>query len=362
MNEVLYLVLENGAVFQGKSFGAKGEAVGEIVFTTGMTGYLETLTDPSYYGQILVHTFPMIGNYGIIPPDFESKIVGPAAVIVKEWCKGPSNFRSQGTLDHFMKEHKVPGLYGIDTRALTKLIREQGNMKGILTDDPTKAKTMNWESQGSKEPVPYVSTRSVYEERAGTARYRVAILDFGIKENIKRELLKRGCDLIVFPYSATKEDILSVNPDGILLSNGPGDPMDNMTVISNLKRIIETGIPILGICLGHQLLALANGFRTTKLAYGHRGANQPVRELATGKVFISSQNHGYAVEKESVDPAIAIATYDNGNDGTCEGLEYINQPIFSVQFHPEGCGGPKDTAFLFDKFIKHMEVSRNAVK
>lgn len=362
MSESLYLVLENGAVFQGKSFGAKREAMGEIVFTTGMTGYIETLTDPSYYAQIIVHTFPMIGNYGIIPPDFESKRIGASAMIVKEWCQEPSNFRSQGNLDQFLKEHKVPGLYGIDTRALTKLIREKGNMKGIITEDPAKAKAINWENNECKEPVPFVSTKTIYEESAGTARYRVAIIDFGIKENIKRELLKRGCDLIVFPYNTTKEDILSVSPDGILLSNGPGDPKDNLTVIENLKGVMGTGLPILGICLGHQLLALASGFRTTKLAYGHRGANQPVRELATGKVFISSQNHGYTVEKESIDPAIAIATYDNGNDGTCEGLEYINQPIFSVQFHPEGCGGPKDTSFLFDKFIKHMEVSRNAVK
>ena len=362
MTETFYLVLENGTVFQGKSFGAKGEAVGEIVFTTGMTGYLETITDPSYYGQILVHTFPMIGNYGIIPPDFESKSVGAAAVIVKEWCKEPSNFRSEGTLDHFLKAQKVPGSYGIDTRALTKLIREQGNMRGILTANPIKAETMDWESCGRKEPVACVSTRSVYEEKAETARYRVAILDFGIKENIKRELLKRSCDLVVFPYDADKEDILSVNPDGILLSNGPGDPKDNRTVINNLKSIIESGLPILGICLGHQLLALASGFRTTKLAYGHRGSNQPVRELATGKVYMSSQNHGYTVEKESIHPAIAISTYDNGNDGTCEGLEYINRPIFSVQFHPEGCVGPKDTAYLFDKIIHHMEVSRNAAK
>lgn len=362
MSEELYLVLENGDIFKGKSFGAKHEAVGEIVFTTGMTGYIETLTDPSYCGQIIVHTFPMIGNYGIISTDFESKSVKAAAVIVKEWCHEPSNFRNEETLDHFLKKQKVPGLYGIDTRALTKIIREYGNLRGMITTNPKSADTIHWEEHVLKNPVASVSTKSKYEVKSEESKYKVALLDFGLKENIKRELLRRGCDLVIFPYDATKDDILAVKPDGIMLSNGPGDPRDNEVVIENLKEIIKTGLPIFGICLGHQLLALASGFETRKLTYGHRGSNQPVQEVATGKVYMSSQNHGYAVDQLSIDESIATMTFFNRNDNTCEGVEYKNQPIFSVQFHPEGCGGPQDTLFLFDKFIKLLEVSRNAAK
>ncbi len=362
MSDVAYLILENGDIFQGKRFGAVREVVGDVVFTTGMTGYVETLTDPSFYGQILVHTFPMIGNYGIIPSDFESKTVGAAAVIVKEWCQEPSNFRGEGTLDYFLKEHNIPGLYGIDTRALTKTIREYGNPYGIITSNPRIAETIHWKEYTIHNPVEHVSTNMVYEDKAIKTKYRVAILDFGLKRNIKRELLKRGCDLVVFPYNATREDILRSKPDGILLSNGPGDPKDNKEVVRNLVKIIETDLPIFGICLGHQLLALASGFETTKLKYGHRGSNQPVMELATGKVYMSSQNHGYAVKTETIDEEIAAPLFSNQNDGTCEGIEYKKQPMFSIQFHPEGCGGPQDTQFLFDKFIGLMEVRRNATK
>lgn len=362
MSEIAYLVLENGEIFQGKSFGSKREAVGEIVFTTGMTGYIENLTDLSFYGQIIVHTFPLIGNYGVIPNDFESKKAGPAAVIVKEWCQEPSNFRSEKNLDQFLKEHNIPGLYGIDTRALTKIIREHGNLNGMITTNPRVIDKLDWKDYRLYNPVASVSTKAVYEEKTEKSKYKVAFLDFGLKENIKRELLKRGCDLTVFPYNSNRDIILKSNPDGIVLSNGPGDPEDNKEVVRNLKKIIETNLPIFGICLGHQLLALANGFQTTKLKYGHRGSNQPVIEHSTGRVYMSSQNHGYAVENESIDNTIAIPLFNNLNDGTCEGIEYKKHPVFSVQFHPEGCGGPQDTQFLFDRFIALMEVNKNAAK
>jgi carbamoyl-phosphate synthase small subunit len=362
MSDTVYLLLESGKVFKGKRFGAKREAIGEIVFTTGMTGYLETLTDPSYYGQIIVQTFPLIGNYGIIPEDFESKMVGAAAYIVKDWCQEPSNFRCEGTLDAFLNKHNIPGMYGIDTRALTKIIREYGTLNGIITTSLKEAEKLNFKSYTIHNPVAIVSTQKIYEEKPKKAKFRVALIDFGLKGNIKKELLKRGCDLTVFPYNATKEDILSSKPDGIMLTNGPGDPKDNKIVISNLKEIIETNTPIFGICLGHQLLALANGFQTTKLKYGHRGANQPVRDLATGRIYITSQNHGYAVKNDSINKTIAVQIFNNLNDGTCEGIEYKNHPVFSVQFHPEACGGPHDTQFLFDKFIEIMEVNKYATK
>lgn len=362
MSDTAYLILENGEIFKGKRFGAKQDAVGEIVFTTGMTGYLETITDPSYYGQIIIHTFPLIGNYGVIPADFESKTVGAAAVIVKEWCREPSNFRCEGTLDNFLKEHNIPGLYGIDTRALTKIIREYGTLNGIITTNPRIADKISLKTYSIHDPVAYVSTGDIYEEKGSKSKYKVALLDFGLKKNLKKELLMRGCDLTVFPYNATKEEIFMCNPDGIILSNGPGDPRDNTIVIENLKKIIGTGIPVFGICLGHQLLALASGFQTMKLKYGHRGSNQPVLDLTSGKVYMSSQNHGYAVMNESINEEVAIPIFRNLNDGTCEGMEYKKHPIFSVQFHPEGCGGPQDTEFLFDKFIALMEVNRYAVK
>lgn len=361
-SDTAYLILENGEVFTGKSFGARREAVGEIVFTTGMTGYIETLTDPSYYGQIIVHTFPLIGNYGMISADFESKSVGASAVIVKDWCREPSNFRCEGNLDNYLKEQNIPGLYGIDTRALTKVLREYGTLRGMITRKLRTADTINWEKHSIHNPVAFVSTKYIYEENAARARYKVALMDFGLKENIKRDLLMRDCDLVVLPFDTGRDEILKINPDGIVLSNGPGDPKENEQVIKNLKHIMETGLPIFGICLGHQLLALANGFQTSKLKYGHRGSNQPVVELRTKRVYISSQNHGYAVENASIDGKLAASIFFNLNDGTCEGLEYKKYPAFSVQFHPEGCAGPQDTQFLFDRFLALMEVRKNAGK
>lgn len=355
MSEKLYLVLENGKVFEGKPFGASGEVTGEIVFTTGMTGYLETLTDQSFHGQIVVHTFPLIGNYGVIPSDFESGSVGASAYIVKHWCQEPSNFRSEGELDTFLKNNNVIGLYGIDTRALTKILREKGVMNGRITRDPKSADIGEIGSYTVKEPVKSVTSDRIHISKGRENRYKIAFLDLGAKDNIKNELLKRGCELHVFPAHSSAKDVLSVNPDGIMLSNGPGDPLDNPGIIGTLRELKRTGIPIFGICLGHQLLAMASGFERVKMKYGHRGANQPARELDTGKVYITSQNHGYTIISESIDASVAKESFKNVNDGTCEGIEYIDYPAFTVQFHPEACSGPLDTRFLFDKFINMID-------
>lgn len=356
MPKKAYLVLETGDVFQGFSFGADADVVGEIVFTTAMTGYLETLTDPSYYGQIVVQTFPLIGNYGIIPADFEGSRPWVSAYIVREWCQAPSNFRCEGTLDTFLKANNIPGLYGIDTRRLTKLIRERGVMNAFLTTDEGKV------AGGAELCRPYVirdSVKSVssfepYENIAEEQKRTVVLWDFGAKENISRELIKRGCKVVRVPFDTTADDVLSYNPAGIMLSNGPGDPAENTAVIDEIKNVADSGVPVFGICLGHQLMALSQGARTSKLKYGHRGTNQPVKETATGRVYITTQNHGYAVVSDSL-PSNARESYVNANDGTCEGVTYIDKPVFTVQFHPEACGGPLDTRFLFDKFIAMMD-------
>lgn len=355
MQQSIYIVLENGQVFKGKTFGAAGEVVGEIVFTTGMTGYLETLTDPSYYGQIVVQTFPLIGNYGIIPSDFESSSLCLKAYIVREWCQVPSNFRSEGELDTFLKEHNIVGVYGIDTRELTKIIREVGVMNAMITAtladmDQVLAEIKNYRII---DAVQTVGTREISVSKGVPGGYKVVLWDFGAKENIRRELLKRGCEVITVPPDTASAEILKLRPDGVMLSNGPGDPADNKEIIGELAKLSESGVPIFGICLGHQLLALAQGAETTKLKYGHRGANQPVKDLNTGRVYITSQNHGYAVVSDSL-PAHARLSLLNANDGTCEGIEYQNMPAFSAQFHPEASAGPLDTNFLFDQFIDLM--------
>jgi len=352
----LYLILENGMVFEGSGFGAENDVTGEIVFTTGMNGYLETLTDLSYYGQIVLQTFPLIGNYGIISEDFESMSVGPLAYIVKTPCQAPSNFRSEGKLDTFLKERNITGLYGIDTRALTKIIRQQGVMNGRITKtSPDRVSLDDICSYKIRNAVRAVSCTERKFFKSGGGRCTVALLDFGMKENIKRELLKRGCDVWVLPWNTPYEDITLLAPDGIVLSNGPGDPAENKEIIQNLKHLLKSGIPIFGICLGHQLLALAHGFETYKLRYGHRGANQPVKDMNTGRVYITSQNHGYAVKSESIDEDVAEEWFVNVNDGTCEGIWYKKAPAFSVQFHPEACHGPHDTMYLFDLFVDRME-------
>ena len=361
MADTAYLVLENGMVFEGKYFGAKAEITGEIVFTTGMTGYLETLTDQSYYGQIVLQTFPLIGNYGIIPSDFESESVGASAYIVKHPCQEPSNFRSEGDLDTFLKQKNIVGLCGVDTRAITKIIRENGVMNGRITGTKPNGNLSGIKEYKITNAVASVSVKEPVHHASEAAKYRVALMDYGMKENIRRELAGRGCEVWVLPHDSTAKDVLAIEPDGIMLSNGPGDPADNVEVIENLREIAAAKIPMFGICLGHQLLALAHGFKTHKLKYGHRGANQPARDLQSGRVYITSQNHGYAVTSDSIDGAVAEEWFVNANDNTCEGIMYKNTPAFSVQFHPEACGGPLDTAFLFDRFTENMEVHKNAL-
>jgi len=352
MTTTAYLILEDGTVFEGESFGRAGEVTGEVVFTTGMTGYLETLTDPSYYGQIILQTFPLIGNYGVIPSDFESAAIGASAYIVKRPCQEPSNFRSEGNLGAFLKARGIVGLCGIDTRALTKRIRENGVMNGKITaSPPTAIDLAEAKAYCIKNAVASVSSCTVI--KSGEGARRVALLDFGAKRGIAEALRTRGCEVWTFPHDTAAEKILKTKPDGIMLSNGPGDPAapENAGIIETIRKLGKSNLPIFGICLGHQLLALANGYKTEKLKFGHRGANQPVKELATGLVYITSQNHGYAVVTRADDNS----SFVNVNDGTCEGLDY--GVSFSVQFHPEARGGPLDTSFLFDRLIERMDTN-----
>lgn len=359
MCRTAYLILENGKVFKGKAFGAEKEVTGELVFTTAMTGYLETLTDPSYYGQVVVQTFPLIGNYGVIPSDFESKKPALAAYIVRNRCQEPSNFRCEGTLDTFLKDSDIPGLFDIDTRALTRIVREYGVMNCKLTYTLDNLEKDLSEIKGYKVKNAVLSTTpsSNTQLKAENPKYNVVLWHFGAKSNIARELVKKGCNVTIVPATATAQDILALNPQGLMLSNGPGDPEENTPIIAELKKLCDAKLPTFGICLGHQLLALSQGAKTEKLKYGHRGANQPAMDTETKRVYITSQNHGYAVVGSSL-PENAVESFVNANDGTCEGVAYTNMPAFSVQFHPEACAGPLDTAFLFDKFIDLIEKNK----
>ncbi len=348
-----YLVLSNGMVFEGIRFGAEGDALGELVFTTGMTGYIETLTDPSYYGQIILFTFPLVGNYGIMEADFEGAGTAARGCVLREWCDTPSNFRCEYDLDTFLKKKGIPGLYGIDTRRITRIIREYGVMNAVICDQ-VPADLGFVRDYTITEAVRNVSTSDRFEApAAGEARHKVTLIDYGTKYNIVRELQARGCDVTVVPCGTTAEEILAGNPDGIMLSNGPGDPAENVFAIAQLQKLVGK-VPLFGICLGHQLLALANGGKTVKLKYGHRGANQPVEDLKTKKVYITSQNHGYAVTVDSLE-GVGELRFINTNDQTCEGVDYPDKNAFSVQFHPEAHAGPQDTAFLFDRFIAMMK-------
>ncbi|MDR1589359.1 MAG: carbamoyl phosphate synthase small subunit [Oscillospiraceae bacterium] len=359
MPDKAYLVLENGAVFEGYGFGAQGEAVGETVFTTGMTGYLETLTDKSYYGQLVTQTFPLIGNYGVIPEDFESGVIAAKGYIVRQWCQDPSNFRSEGELDAFLRSRGVVGLYGIDTRRLTKQLRESGVMNGMITPRKPEGVPAAVKNFVIRDSVKSCSTDTEYTVNPG-GNVKIALLDYGLKENIIRELARRGCAVTVLPHNTPAERVRALRPDGIMLSNGPGDPRDaeNARIVENLKLLVEYKIPIFGICFGNQLLALAHGFAIEKLKYGHRGANQPARDLTTGRTYITSQNHGYAVVSASIDARLGTEWFNNVNDGTNEGVLYKNSPVSSVQFHPEACSGPRDASWLFDRFMAQMKEVR----
>ena len=354
-----FLILEDGTVFTGTSIGSKKEIISEIVFNTSMTGYLEVLTDPSYAGQAVCMTYPLIGNYGICHEDQESLRPWPDGYIVRELSRMPSNFRSEDTIQNFLKQYDIPGIAGIDTRALTKLLREKGTMNGMITTDA---------AYKLEEIIPRLKAyntgkvveRVTCEEKTVLKGEgpKVALMDFGAKDNIAKSLNERGCEVTVYPAFTKAEEILKTNPDGIMLSNGPGDPKECTSIIEEIKKLYDSEVPIFAICLGHQLMALATGADTKKMKYGHRGGNHPVKDLETGRVYISSQNHGYVVDTDTLNPEIAVPAFINVNDKTNEGLKYTGKNIFTVQFHPEACPGPQDSGYLFDRFLKMMEVTK----
>jgi len=351
-----YLILEDGSVYDGENVGALREAVSEIVFNTSMTGYLEVMTDPSYAGQAVVMTYPLIGNYGICYEDMESYRPWIDGLIVRELSEVASNFRNEDSIQNFLIKNNIPCICGIDTRDLTKRLREHGTMNGFITVDSSfvvEKILQRIKEYSVKGVVKRTSTKETYS-LPGKGK-RVVLIDFGAKKNIARQLQKRGCEVIVVPCDTKAKEILKLKPDGIMLSNGPGDPKENVDIIKEIKKLYDTDIPIFAICLGHQLMALATGANTYKLRYGHRGGNHPVKDLETGRTYISSQNHGYAVDESTLDKNICVPAFVNVNDGTNEGLRYINKKIFTVQYHPEACPGPRDSSYLFDKFIKMME-------
>ncbi|MGM7635908.1 carbamoyl phosphate synthase small subunit [Bacillus sp. Hm123] len=351
------LILEDGTIFIGKGFGSDQDTTGEIVFTTGMTGYQEVLSDPSYCGQIVTFTYPLVGNYGINRDDFETIHPAVKGLIVKEAADSPSNFRSEITLDAYLKMKAIPAIAGIDTRKLTRIIRQYGTLKGAIVSIEKNAQDVIHQLQAtvfSTNQVAQVSTKSAYPSPG--RGYRVVLMDFGMKHGILRELNKRDCDVIVVPHDTTAEEILQFNPDGIMLSNGPGDPKSVPHAIETIKALIGK-VPIFGICLGHQLFALASGADTFKLKFGHRGSNHPVKDLETGKTALTSQNHGYAVSEESIAQTELKITHIALNDGTVEGLAHKEFPAFSVQYHPEASPGPEDDNQLFDRFINMMKAN-----
>ncbi len=364
-----FLILEDGTIFTGTHIGSNKEVISEIVFNTSMTGYLEVLTDPSYAGQAVVMTYPLIGNYGVCYEDMESLKAWPDGYIVREIARKPSNFRSEDSIENFLEKNDIPGIAGVDTRALTKILREKGTMNGMITTDENydldkvieriKAYTVT----GVVEKVSCKEKKFYKPGDLGTTAgnengLKIGVLDVGSKNNIVRCLLKRGCEVTVYPALTAAEEMIKSNPDGIMITNGPGDPAECVSIIEEIKKLYDSNIPIFAICLGHQLMALANGAKTHKMKYGHRGANHPVKDLSTNRVYISSQNHGYVVDDASLDPKVAETSFINVNDSTVEGLHYLGKNIFTVQFHPEACAGPQDSEFLFDEFIKMVEVSK----
>jgi len=356
-----FLILADGSVFEGTGIGSDRESISEVVFNTSMTGYLEILTDPSYCGQSIVMTYPLIGNYGVCYEDMEAPRSFVEGYIVREIAETPSNFRSEAKLEDFLLSHDIPGIQGIDTRALTKKLRSQGTMNGMITRDE------NFKMDEVMPRILAYSAKDVVKRVTCSEKsvvpgsgMKVALMDFGAKRNIARELAKRDCEVTIYPAYTKAEEIIAAHPDGIMLSNGPGDPKDCGPIIEEMKKLYDTDIPIFAICLGHQLMALAKGADTRKMKWGHRGANHPVKELRTGRVYISSQNHGYVVADRTVPEDIAEVSFLNANDASTEGLHYLGKNIFTVQFHPEACPGPQDTEFLFDNFMEMMEVNKNA--
>jgi carbamoyl-phosphate synthase small subunit len=345
------LLLQDGTIFTGKSFGSEGESTGEVVFNTGMTGYQEVLSDPSYCGQIVTMTYPLIGNYGITRDDFESVKPFIHGFVVREHEEAPSNWRSQYTIDNLLKEYGIVGISGIDTRMLTRILRHYGTMKGILTTSQKSIGELQEQLTAMtfmKDQVAQVSTKSVFSFRG--EKERIVLVDFGSKTGILHDLTKRGCDVVVVPHDATAAQIRRLAPDGIMLSNGPGDPKDVPYAVQMIAELLGE-IPIFGICLGHQLFALACGADTVKLKFGHRGGNHPVKDLKTNRCYITSQNHGYTVLEDSVSNTGLEVTHINNNDKTIEGLKHIKHAAFSVQYHPEAAPGPFDSSYLFDQFI-----------
>lgn len=359
-----FLILEDGHVFTGTSIGSSREVISEIVFNTSMTGYLEVMTDPSYAGQAVCMTYPLIGNYGICYEDQESRKPWVDGFIVRELSRVPSNFRSVDTIQHFLEKHDIPGIAGIDTRALTKILREKGTMNGMITVNE------NYDLDAIIPRLKAYTTGKVVEKVTCREKEvlkgkgpKVALMDFGAKRNIARSLNQRGCQVTVYPALTPAEEILKDAPDGIMLSNGPGDPKECTSIIKEIRKLYESDIPIFAICLGHQLMALATGGDTYKMKYGHRGGNHPVKDLATGRVYISSQNHGYVVDADELEKKhIAQPAFVNVNDGTNEGMIYEGKNIFTVQFHPEACPGPQDSGYLFDRFMEMMGGKNNAEK
>lgn len=394
-----FLILEDGTVFKGSHIGADKDIISEIVFNTSMAGYTEVYTDPSYAGQAVCLTYPLIGNYGVCVDDMESSRIWLDGVIVRELSEIPSNFRCDMSIQEFLAKYDIPGIEGIDTRALVRILREKGTMNGMITTNENynideiipklKAYSMGdvvskvtctekkfikgAESLSENGPISGSAAfneddynkalngdhskrekkPSIVHELNGKG-LKVALLDLGAKDNIANSLAMRGCDVTVFPSGTKASEILATNPDGIMLTNGPGDPKDNINVIPEIKKLYDSDVAIFAICLGHQLMALATGADTYKMKYGHRGGNHPVKDLEDGRVYISSQNHGYVVDTYKLDPKVAVPAFVNVNDGTNEGLKYVGKNIFTVQFHPEACAGPQDSGYLFDRFINNM--------
>lgn len=355
------LVLEDGRAFRGASFGADGESFGEMVFNTSMTGYQEILTDPSYSGQIVCMTYPLIGNYGVNEEDVESRRPWVEGFVVREASRIASNWRSTETLDSYLKRNNIVGLEHIDTRALVRHIRDKGAMRAIISSVDLDEKSLLEKVLASpemkdRELASAVTVSESFDYAAGIdgEKYHVVCYDFGVKTNSLREFSRFGCRLTVVPADTSAEDVIALKPDGIFLSNGPGDPAAMKQVVAEIKQLTETGTPVFGICLGHQLIGEAFGADTYKLKFGHRGGNQPIKDLTTGRVEITAHNHGFAVDAASL-PADVEVTHINLNDNTVAGLRHKTLPVFSVQYHPESAPGPHDSEYLFERFIELME-------